>query len=482
MARQLVIPHVSRIEGHAKITIDLDDSGNVEDARLHVTQLRGFEKFTEGRPYYEMPAITARICGICPVSHLLASAKACDRILAVNIPPAAVRLRELLHYAQFVQSHALSFFHLSAPDLLLGMDADIAVRNVFGLAERFPDTARDGIALRRFGQDAIERVAGQRIHPAWIVPGGVNRPLQTADRDAIRAGLPSAFAIVGRALSVVKQLLDRFADEVQCFSNLSTRYAALVGTDGGLQLYDGMLQFRSPSGEVLAQIQRPEDYDTYIGEAVLPHSYLKAPYYKPDGAGDGIYRVGPLARLNVCEGLGTALADRELAEYRERLGRMPRSAFHSHYARLIEVLFCLENMQALLEDDDILSEHVRVHASVNASQGIGIVEAPRGILIHHYQVNEAGAITWANLIVATGHNNLAMGQGIRQVAERFIRGGAITEGLLNRVSAVVRAYDPCLSCSTHLDGRPALEIDVIRSDGTLQQRLRSGDGPRPGCP
>ncbi|MGC4068114.1 MAG: Ni/Fe hydrogenase subunit alpha [Polyangiaceae bacterium] len=475
MAKQLVIPHVSRIEGHAKITIDLDDSGNVVDARLHVTQLRGFEKFTEGRPYYEMPAITARICGICPVSHLLASVKACDQILAVNIPTAAVRLRELLHFAQFVQSHALSFFHLSAPDLLLGMDAAVGVRNVFGLARHFPDTARDGIALRKFGQDTIERLAGQRIHPAWTVPGGVNRPLQSTDRDAIRSGVPAALSIVNRALALVKGLLERFAEEAECFSNLETRYAALVGVDGALQLYDGALQFRSPSGDVLAEVTRPEAYVDYIGEAALLHSYLKAPYYKPDGANDGIYRVGPLARLNVCERLGTELADRELVEYRERLGRMPRSAFYGHYARLIEVLFCLEQIQRLIDNDDILSNHVRVHASVNAPRGVGIVEAPRGVLIHHYEVNGDGAITWANLIVATGHNNLAMGRGVRQVAERFIRGGAVEEGLLNRVSAVVRAYDPCLSCSTHAAGQPALEIDVRRPDGSLHRRLRSVD-------
>jgi NAD-reducing hydrogenase large subunit len=406
---------------------------------------------------------------------LLASAKACDEILSVRIPPASRRLRELLHFAQFVQSHALSFFHLSAPDLLLGMDGDAAVRNVLGLAERFPDTARDGIALRKFGQDSIERLAGQRVHPTWTVPGGVNRALAGADRDAMLAGLPAAFAIVGRALATIKGLLERFSEEIDCFSNVPTRYAGLVGSDGSLQLYDGALRFISPSGELLGQTSRPQDYAQYIGESVLPHSYLKAPYFKPVGPTEGIYRVGPLARLNVCERLGSERADRELDEYRERLGRMPTSAFHYHYARLIEVLFCLEGMQSLLEDPEILSSHVRAHASVNSSRGIGIVEAPRGVLIHHYEVNDDGAITWANLIVATGHNNLAMGRGVRQVAERFIRGGAITEGLLNRVCAVVRAYDPCLSCSTHADGQPAVELEVRGPDGMLLTRLRSGE-------
>lgn len=473
MAQQVVIPHVSRIEGHAKITIDLDDSGDVADARLHVTQLRGFEKFTEGRPYYEMPGITARICGICPVSHLLASVKACDRIMSVKIPEPAFKLRELLHHAQFVQSHALSFFHLSAPDLLLGMDADVSVRHVLGLAASFPEAAKDGIALRRFGQDAIARLAGQRIHPSWTVPGGVNAPLKREDRDAILSGIPYAKTIAHRALGTIKGLIDRFPEEIKSFSNLSTMYAGLVHDSGDARIYDGKVRFRAQDGSIVSEFERPEDYSKYIGEASLEHSYLKAPFYKPQGYPLGIYRVGPMARLNAADRCGTEQADAELAEYRSRLGDVPQGAFYNHYARLIEVVSSLEHMQLLLEDPSILSTFVRAKASVNALEGVGIIEAPRGILIHHYRVNEDGAITWANLIVATGHNNLALNLGVKQVASHFIKGGVVTEGILNRVCAVVRAYDPCLSCSTHADGQPVMQLEIRRADGSTLETIRS---------
>src|ERR1035437_265542 len=277
--RKLVIDPVTRIEGHAKIDIYLDDAGHVTDTHFHVTQVRGFEKFTEGRPYYEMPSITARICGICPVSHLLASAKACDAIMAVAPPPAAVKLRELIHCAQFVQSHALSFFHLSAPDLLLGMDSDPAKRNIVGLLEEHPDALRDGIALRKFGQEVIERLAKERIHPSWTVPGGVNAPLDPEARDTTLAELPEAMAIVKRTLVLWKKTLGNFPDEIESFSNFPTMYCGLVGPDGSLRLYDGNLRFVGADGAVVADQVKPDDYATYIGEATLPDSYMKAPYY-----------------------------------------------------------------------------------------------------------------------------------------------------------------------------------------------------------
>ena len=475
MTRTVVIPHVSRIEGHAQITIDLDDSGEVNDARLHVTQLRGFEKFTEGRPFYEMPSITARICGICPISHLLASVKACEKIMAVGLPPAAFKLRQLIHCAQFVQSHALSFFHLSGPDLVLGMDYENASRNVLGLADKHPEIARDGIALRRFGQQAIELMAGQRVHPSWIVPGGVNAPLSVEARDSMLTELPVAMSIARRALKLVKSVIPRFPDEIASFSNLPTMYAGLVDQNNQLRIYDGILRFRGAAGEHITDVEDPADYARAIGEATLSDSYLKAPFYKPLGIDAGLYRVGPLARINVAESCGTPEADAELGEFRERFGRFPQSAFLYHYARLIELIWCLERMEALLGDREILDSRVRAKAGVNAAEGVGIIEAPRGVLIHHYRVSDAGAITWANLIVATGHNTLAMNHGVKQVAKRFIKEGNVDDGILNRICAVVRAYDPCLSCSTHADGRPALRIDVRGSDGGLRQTLTTRD-------
>jgi NAD-reducing hydrogenase large subunit len=470
--QKIKIDPVSRIEGHAKITIQLNDEGRVTDAQLHVTQVRGFEKFTEGRPFYEMPSITARICGICPVSHLLASVKACDAIMAVQIPEAAALLRELLHCGQFVQSHALSFFHLSAPDLLLGMDSDPARRNVLGLIEQHPDRARDGIALRKFGQQVIEWLAGERIHPSWTVPGGVNAPLSAEARDRIRGELPAAKSICRRTLEFFKGSLDQFAEEIENFGNVPTLYAGLVDAGGGLQLYDGKLRFRDASGKIVADQVRPRNYAQYMAETALPNSYLKAPYFKPLGFPEGAYRVGPLARLNAADRCGTPEADAELAEFHQRFGSIVQSAFHYHYARLIEALYALERMETLLDDSAILDTHVRARAGVNALEGVGMIEAPRGVLIHHYKVDEKGAIRWANLIVATGHNNLAMNRSILQVSEHFVDGTRLREGMLNRVSAVIRAYDPCLSCSTHAMGLPDVEVRLIGPDGALLDQLQ----------
>jgi len=471
--RTIVIDPVTRIEGHAKITIHLDDEGKVAETAFHVTQVRGFEKFTEGRPFYEMPAITARICGICPISHLLASVKACDAIMSVRIPPTAAKLRELLHCGQITQSHALSFFHLSSPDMLLGFDSDPARRNVIGVIEDHPALARDGIALRKFGQQVIESLAKERIHPSWTVPGGVNAPLDRVGRDRILAGLPEAKAIAQRTIEFFKGVVDQFSDEIANFGNAPTLSAGLTDADGNLQLYDGGMRFVDASGDIVVDQMAPQDYQQYIGEATMPYSYLKAPYFKPLGFPGGIYRVGPLARLNAATRCGTPLADVEFAEYHQRFGKVVDSSFHFHYARLIEIIYALERMETLLNDPSILDRHVRATAGVNALEGIGIAEAPRGTLIHHYKVNEDGAITWANLIVATGHNNLAIGHSVDQVARRYIDGARMQEGMLNRVSAVVRAYDPCLSCSTHADGQYPLDIQLVNAAGALVDRQRS---------
>ncbi len=471
--KRIVIEPVSRIEGHAKITIQLDDDGKVADTKFQVTQVRGFEKFTEGRPYYEMPGITSRICGICPISHQLASAKACDAIMAVRIPRTAQLLREIIHCAQVVQSHALSFFYLSAPDLLLGMDADPAIRNVAGLIEANPELARAGIELRKFGLQIIEGLAEERIHPGWIVPGGVRTPMTAAARDRFAGTIPQAMATTEKTLTVFKGVLDSFAEEIANFGSAPTMYAGLVDGAGNIQLYDGLLRFRAADGSIVQNGVPSDHYKDFVAEATLNDSYLKAPFYRPQGFPDGIYRVGPLARINVADGMGTPRADAELQEFRQRFGRVPHSSFLYHWARLIEVLYALECLKVLLQEPDVLDTHVRASAGVNSPEGIGIIEAPRGTLIHHYKVDDNGAIVWANLIVATGHNNLAIGKGVRQVAEHFIKGDQFQEGMLNRVSALVRAYDPCLSCSTHALGAPALEIALFNRKGEVLDRVRS---------
>jgi NAD-reducing hydrogenase large subunit len=469
--KRITIDPVSRIEGHAKIVILMNDEGRVTNTEFHVTQVRGFEKFTEGRPYYEMPGITSRICGICPVSHMLASSKACDQIMAVRIPPAAKKLRELLHCAQTVQSHALSFFYLSSPDLLLGMDSDPATRNVLGVIAAHPEIARDGIELRKFGLQVIEGLGDERVHSSWVVPGGVEIPLSSATRDRFLAEIPAAKAIADRTLQFFKGALDNYKEEISNFGNAPSMYAGLVDAKGNLQLYDGGLRFRDAKGKIVEDHIASEDYATYIGEASLRESYLKAPYFMPKGPVDGVYRVGPLARLNVADACGFPKSDAELKEFHERFGAPAPSSFLFHYARLIEIVYALEKMETLLADPGILETHIRATAGVNSLEGVGIIEAPRGVLIHHYKVNDDGAIVWANLIVATGHNNFAIGRSVQQVAEHFVKGDKLQEGMLNRVSAVVRAYDPCLSCSTHAAGEIPLRIQLKNGNGEVVDEI-----------
>ncbi len=471
MAEKITIEPISRIEGHGMITIVVEDDGSIGDARFHVTQFRGFEKLCEGRPYYEMPSITQRICGICPVSHSLASSKACDDILGVHPPETAVMLRRLLNCGTFIQSHALSFFYLSSPDLLLGMDADPKKRNIIGVIKAHPELARNGIRLRKIGQQVIELLSGKRIHAAWVVPGGVNAPLTAEHRDTMRQMIPEALEIISHTLTMFKKSLGNFRDEIQTFANFPTLFMGMVDEDGNLEHVQGRLRIIDAKGNIVADNIDPADYRQFIAEEVEQWSYLKFPYYKPMGYPEGIYRVGPAARLNVCNGCGTPLADQEWAEFRA-LERGPvMSSFFNHYARLIEILFCIETMQQLLDEPALLSPRIRAFAQPNFLEGIGCVEAPRGTLLHHYRVDDNGLMTWANLIVATGHNNLAMNRGVLQVARRFITGTEVSEGALNRLEAVIRAFDPCLSCSTHALGGMPFTIFFRKRDGTLLHKL-----------
>jgi NAD-reducing hydrogenase large subunit len=472
MSKEIVISPVTRIEGHAKVTIHLGKDDSVKEARFHVVDFRGFEKFCDGRPFYEMPSITSRSCGICPVSHLIASAKACDAIVGVTPPETAVLLRRLIHMGQMIQSHALSFFHLSAPDLLLGMDADPAERNIFGLIAKQPDLALQGIKLRKFGQELIEKVAGKRIHSSeWVIPGGAKWPLSKQNADYLLSNLPEALEIAVKTTELFKNWLQGLGEEVENFGNFPTYYMGLVTAKGGVEHYDGKIRIVDAEGKMVADQLDPAAYREYIGEAVEPWSYMKFPYYKPLGYPDGIYRVGPLARLNVASRCGTPLADEELKEFK-KLGKngVVQSTFHYHYARLIEILFCLEGVKEILEDPDILSERVSSKAFVNNVEGVGVAEAPRGTLIHHYAVDPQGMIVWANMIIATEHNNLAYNKAITQVAKKYVKAKQLQEGMLNRVEAVIRAFDPCLSCATHAVGQMPLELQLIDSEGKLIER------------
>jgi len=422
-----------------------------------------------------MPALTARTCGICPVSHLLASNKACDHLLSVSIPPTGEKLRRIMNLAQLTQSHALSFFHLSSPDLLLGWDSDPATRNIFGVMRQDPALARDGIRLRQIGQTIIETLGGKKIHPTWVVPGGVNEPLTQDKRDSMLGLIPEGLEIAKRTYAFFKTLVPRFKDEAGHFGSQPTLFLSLVTPRGNLEHYDGFLRIKDAQGRIVEDMVPPIEYERLIGEAVEDFSYMKFPYFRPLGYPKGIYRVGPLARLNNVDACGTPYADVALAEFRMLQESGPiASSFHYHYARLVEIIYALEMMERLLKDPAILDTRVRARARSNRYEGIGVAEAPRGTLMHHYRIDDDGLITWVNLIIATGHNNLAMNQSIRQVADAYVDGNNLQEGMLNRVEAVIRCFDPCLSCASHAFGQMPLAIELVDAEGRVVDRLTRG--------
>ena len=473
MSQTITIDPVTRLEGHGKITIQLNGQGEVEDAHFHVTQVRGFERFSQGRPFYEMPSLMARICGICPVSHLIASAKACEAIMSVRIPHTAAQLRRILNLAQMVQSHALSFFYLASPDLLLGMESDPAARNVFGVVAAKPELGRAGVALRRFGQHIIELLANKRIHPGWVVPGGVTEPLAAAKRDEILAMLPEAYANIGLALAAYKQIASTFKPEIEVFANFPSLYMSLINEDESIEFTDGALRMIDAQGNILDDGITAGKFSESIGEAVENYSYTKFAYYKPLGYHQGSYRVGPLARLNIVKSMGAPKAEDELAEFKQLAQGPVESSFYYHHARLVEILYGIEKIEQILSDPLILDKHVRAIAGVNRLEGAGQAEAPRGTLMHNYKVDENGLITWANLVIATGQNNNAMNNGVLQAARHYVKDGKFTEGVLNRVEAVIRAFDPCLSCSSHAFGQMPLVLSLLSPDGeVLDQVIR----------
>ena len=429
MSQTITIDPVTRLEGHGKITIQLNGQGEVEDAHFHVTQVRGFERFSEGRPFYEMPSLMARICGICPVSHLLASAKACEAIMSVRIPHTAAQLRRMLNLAQMVQSHALSFFHLSSPDLLLGMESDPATRNILGVAAAKPELGRAGIGLRRFGQHIIELLGDKRIHPGWVVPGGVTEPLDAAKRDEILAMLPEAYANVGLALDAYKQIADKFKPEIEVFANFPSNYLGLVNEDESIEIH----RRRAAADRRQGQHDR--------------RRHDRQPLHRSDRRGGRalqlhqvrLLQAARLSRGQLSRGpAGAAQHRRRPWARRRRTRNWPsssswpsgpvESSFHYHHARLVEMLYGIEKIEQILADPLILDKHVRATAGVNRLEGAGQIEAPRGTLNHHYKVDENGKITWANLVVATGHNNNAMNRGVLQAAKALREGRQVHRG------------------------------------------------------
>jgi len=473
MSKTITICPVSRVEGHGKVTIHLNDQNEVEESHFHVVEFRGFEKFCEGRLMSEMPVITTRICGICPVSHHLASAKTCDDVLGVDIPPAAKKLRELMHMGQIIHSHSLHFFYLAAPDFLLGPSSDPAKRNIVGVIEADPELAKKAIRLRQIGQNIIERVGGRPIHPVTAIPGGMSKPLSHEDRFIMGKEIDEAIELAQLGVQVGKEANEKYADVISRFAVIKTNYMGLV-KDGNLELYDGTLRMIDETGNTLEEFD-PKNYLDYLGEHVEDWSYLKFPFYKKQGFPEGVYRVAPLGRLNVADAIGTELANKELGAFKKLgNGKPVHETLYFHYARLIEILYAAERAREIIDDDDVVSNEVRVKVERKAGEGVGVIEAPRGTLIHHYWADDNGKIEKANLIVSTVQNNPAMDMSVNEVAKEFVKGDKIEEGALNMVEMAIRCYDPCLSCATHAIGQMPLVINLVAADGTVLDVVERG--------
>ncbi len=470
--QKITIEPVTRIEGHAKVTIHMNDDDQVDHAYFHVNEFRGFEKFCEGRMFYEMPQITPRICGICPVSHHLAAAKAGDIILGVTPPRPATLLRELMHMGQIIQSHGMHFFELAGPDLILGFDAEPAIRNVVGLIGADPELTVRAVQLRKFGQDIIFQVGGRRIHPNFAVPGGVNHALTAEKRDHMRQGIDQAIETTQIGLQLFKDWADANIADIEKFAVFHTGYFGLVTPENSLELYDGKIRLIDREGHELEHFSA-QNYLDVISEHVEDWSYLKFPYYKKMGWPQGVYRVGPLGRLNTAEQIDTPLAQKEFEIYHQiNDGKPIQHTLYYHYARLIETLFAIERAQILLDDPEILSNDILNKRGHFQGEGVGVIEAPRGTLLHHYWVKPNGQLERVNLIVSTGHNNWAMSEAVDSVAKTYVKGPEVQEGMLNRVEAAIRAYDPCLSCSTHAIGQMPIKLDVINSSGEVIKTLQ----------
>ncbi len=472
--RRIAIDPISRVEGHGKITLLLDDKGHVQQARLHIVEFRGFEKFVQGRPYWEAPVMVQRLCGICPVSHQLAAAKALDHVVGAVPPPASAdKMRRLMHYGQIVQSHALHFFMLASPDLLFGFDAEVGRRNIVAVAEKYPDVARRGILLRKWGQEIIRHTSGKRVHGTGAVPGGINKLLTEAERDALFADADQMIAWSKAAVELNKELAEADRRKFEEFGLYPSSLMSLVRPDGGFEFYDGVLRVRDEDGAILFDKIPDRDYDKLIREEVKSWTYLKFPYLQSRGREAGSYKVGPLARVQNCDFMPTPLAEAERRAFIAASAGVNHAPLAYHWTRMIEMLHAAELIRELLADPELLSGE-RMGSGPRGQGGVGIIEAPRGTLIHHYEVGEDDLITMCNLIVSTTHNNQAMNEAVRAVARRDLDGKEITEGLLNHLEVVIRAFDPCLSCSTHALGKMPLAVELIGADGALiDRRIRN---------
>ncbi len=478
--KRVVVDPVSRVEGHGKVTLLLDADNKVQQARLHIVEFRGFERFIQGRPYWELPVLVQRLCGICPVSHHLAAAKAIDQLVGIdpeNLPVAADKLRRLLHFGQVMQSHALHFFHLSSPDLLFGFESDISKRSVIAVLAEHTDIGVQGVKLRKYGQEVIRMVSGKRIHGTGAIAGGMNKSLTKAERDYLLEDIDQMITWAAGSVALIKKVHCSNLPYYDEFATLRTNYLSLTKPDGALELYHGGIRAKNERGETIMDQVDYCKYNDYIHEEVRSWTYMKFPYLLSLGQENGWYRVGPLARVNNCDYIDTPLAEAARVEFKAHSGEaMVHSTLAYHWTRLIEVLHCAESIKELLNDPDIMGSDL-VAQGEKRYEGIGVIEAPRGTLFHHYQVDENDIVTKANLIVSTTSNNMAMNESVRQVAAEYLSGRELTEPLLNNLEVAIRAYDPCLSCATHAVGKMPLQLELVDAEGKLIDKLvKHSDG------
>jgi F420-non-reducing hydrogenase large subunit len=480
MGKKIVIQPVTRLEGHAKVTIQLDDSGNVEDTMVHILELRGFEKFCIGRPVEELPRITTSICGVCPWSHHLASAKACDAVFGVEIPPAGKKLRELCNSIAFTEEHILHFYFLAGADFVMGPDSDYSVRNVIGIAQKFPDIGKKVIRNRHLGAKMLEIISGKSIHPVTAVPGGYSKVLTSEERDKALEMAKEVLEFAKFSMDYAKNnIFPPYIEAVKTLGVIKTGFLGTVTKDGTMDLYDGVLRMMQADGSF--EDFTYDKYTDYIGEHIEPWTYLKFPYMKKAGKLSmdldnpvGVYRTNTLARMNVCDKISTPLAQKELEEFRKEFGRPVQLTLLYNWARLIELLYNAEYAVQLLEDPDITSKEIRIPVKPRAASGIGCTEAPRGTLIHDYETDENGIVTNVNLIVGTTHNNAPINMSVKKAAMDLIKDGKYDQGILNRVEMAIRAYDPCLSCATHnLDGSIAVKLDIVDASGKVVKTFKN---------
>ncbi len=469
VTRKIVIEPVTRVEGHGKVTLLVDENGHITRARMHVVEFRGFERFIQGRPFWELPVAVQRLCGICPVSHHLAAAKATDWLVGgENLTPTAQKMRRLMHLGQTFQSHALHFFHLCSPDLLFGFDAPVSKRNIIGVIREHPDLAVQGVMMRKYGQEIIKATAGKKIHGTGAIPGGINKNLSIEERDFFLSDIEQMIEWAQGAVELIKGVHAQMPDLMKTFGAFPSNHLSLVREDGALDLYHGNLRAKDSLGNIIFDQVDYANYLDYIREEVRSWSYMKFPFITSLGKENGWYRVGPLARINNCDFIPTPLAEAERQEFMKEAegGTVVNTTLHYHWARMIETLHSIEGIRDLLNDPDLQGDDLIVRGE-KRKECVGLIEAPRGTLFHHYRIDDNDQVTMANLIVSTTNNNEAMNRAVQTVAAQYLDGNEITEPLLNHIEVAIRAYDPCLSCATHAIGKMPLEVELVTEDGEV---------------